>query len=186
MVKKIIAIGLILIAITLGYIYLASDNKESNINENNINKNQNESNNNKADIVEIGKPAPDFTLTDINDDDVTLSDFKGKKVLLNFWATWCPYCVKEMPDLNKLYKENEENLVVIGVDVGEDVEIVNKFLKENNVDYPIILDTNGRVALKYNAHISLPTSYIIDEEGVVKASQIGMMSYEQMKSLINQ
>lgn len=185
MVKKIISILLILIVITLGYVYLAKNNKEVNNTENNINKEINEgSNDKKVDVVEIGKSAPDFTLTDINGKDVTLSDFKGKKVLLNFWATWCPYCVKEMPDLNKVYKENEEDLVVIGIDVGEDINTVSKFLEENNVDYPIVLDINGRTALKYNAHISLPISYAIDEEGIVKGSQLGMMNYEQMNSFI--
>lgn len=187
MIRKIISIVLIIITITLGYIYLAKDNKEVSNTENTINKEQKESNNEKAmDKVEIGKPAPDFTLTNLKGEDVTLSDFKGKKVLLNFWATWCPYCVKEMPDLNKVYNENKEDLVVIGIDVGEDIKTVNKFLKENNVDYPIVFDINGRVALKYNAHISLPISYIIDEEGVVKGSQLGMMNYEQMKSFIKQ
>jgi peroxiredoxin len=185
MFRKIISILLIIIVITLGYIYLAKDNKEVSNTENTINKEEKKSNNDKeVNIVEIGKPAPDFTLTDLNDEDVTLSDFKGKKVLLNFWATWCPYCVKEMPDLNKLYNENKEDLVVIGIDVGEDIKTVNKFLKENNVDYPIVFDVNGRAALKYNAHISLPISYIIDEEGIVKGSQLGMMNYEQMKSFI--
>ena len=185
MIRKIISILSILIVITLGYVYLAKDSKEVSNTENNISKEDTNSNK-EAGVVEMGKIAPDFTLTDINGNDVTLSKLKGKKVMLNFWATWCPYCVKEMPDLNKIYNENKEELVIIGIDVGEDTKIVNEFLKENNVDYPIVFDVNGRVALKYNAHISLPTSYIIDEEGIVKGSQLGMMTYDQMKSFIKQ
>jgi len=188
MSKKIITILLVIIAIALGYVYSTQYNKEKNINENTINKEQSEINVsediNQSHRIEIGKPAPDFTLTDINGEDITLSNLKGKKVLLNFWATWCPYCVEEMPDLNKIYNENKDELVVVGVDVGEDIQIVNKFLRDNGVDYPIVLDTNGRVALKYNANISLPTSYIIDEEGIIKGNQLGLMTYDQMNSFI--
>ena len=78
--------------------------------------------------IEVGKEAPDFTLKNLNGDEVSLSDYRGKIVLINFWATWCKWCDKEMPDLQKLGKENDD-IVVLAVDVMEDKEIVKKYIR---------------------------------------------------------
>ena len=67
--------------------------------------------------IEIGKPAPNFILENINGEEVSLEDYKGKIIMLNFWATWCPYCVKEMPDMNQLQEENDD-LVILAVKIG--------------------------------------------------------------------
>lgn len=128
--------------------------------------------------IATGKPAPDFTLKNLSGEDVSLSDYKGKIVLLNFWATWCTYCDKEMPDLQKLDKENDD-LVVLAVDVMEDKAIVEDYIKEGGYDFEVVLDTDGEIAKTYVVG-GYPTSYFIDEEGLLIGAVPGMMTYEQM------
>lgn len=128
--------------------------------------------------IATGKPAPDFTLKNLSGDDVSLSDYKGKIVLLNFWATWCSYCDKEMPDLQKLSKENDD-LVILAVDVMEDKALVEEYIKKGGYDFEVVLDADGEIAKTYVVG-GYPTSYFIDEEGLLIGAVPGMMTYEQM------
>jgi thiol-disulfide isomerase/thioredoxin len=126
--------------------------------------------------------APDFTLVDLDGKEVSLSDFRGKYVLINFWATWCQYCDLEMPDLDRLYKENED-LVVLAVNVQEEKGVVEDYIKKGGYTFPVVLDEEGYVSLTYLVS-GYPTSYFVDKEGILLGGVPGMMTYEQMVQIL--
>lgn len=143
-------------------------------------------------------PAPDFTLTDQFGNTHTLSDYKGKTVFLNFWATWCGPCQQEMPDIQKMYEEhnkNEDDLVVLGVanpktdtnssnaDVSE--EEVKQFLDENGYTYPVVMDTTGEFFAEYGV-TAFPTTFMIDKDGNVFGYVTGTLTEDMMKSIVRQ
>lgn len=132
--------------------------------------------------IATGKPAPDFTLKNLEGEDVSLSDYKGKLVLLNFWATWCGYCDLEMPDLQKLDAENED-LVVLAIDVQEDRDIVQEYITDGGYTFEVALDQDGSLAQTYLVS-GYPTSYFIDKEGLLIGAVPGMMTYEQMNEVL--
>ncbi len=131
-----------------------------------------------------GKPAPDFTLKNLDGEEVSLSDYRGKIVLVNFWATWCGYCDMEMPDLQKLDDENED-LVVLAVDVMEDKNTVEKYIKDGGYTFDVVLDEDGNISQTYLVS-GYPTSYFIDPEGILLGGVPGMMTYEQMNQVLDQ
>lgn len=118
--------------------------------------------------LEERSAAPDFTLKDLDGNDVKLSDFRGKVVFLNFWATWCPYCVEEMPDLQKandtLAKEGKA--VILAVDVAENSEIVKKYVSDKKLSLKVLLDTDGRIADIYKV-TGIPITFIINRDGTI-------------------
>lgn len=127
----------------------------------------------------------DFTLEDLNGNKVTLSQLKGKKVFLNFWATWCPPCKAEMPDMEKLYQETKDSdLVMLAVNVGEDKKTVQDFITKNNYNYTILLDTDGKISQLYQVS-GIPTSYFIDTEGYLDGGTSGAIPLESMKKYVN-
>lgn len=133
----------------------------------------------------IKEKAIDFKLKDLNGNDVSLNDFKGKNVLLNFWATWCPPCKAEMPDMEKFYQENKNSdLVILAVNLGEDKQTVKSFIDKNKYNFNILLDSDQDVAIKYNI-VSIPTSFFIDKESNIVSRKIGAMTIEEMKSYVN-
>lgn len=112
----------------------------------------------------------------------SLEDYKGKYVIINFWTTWCKYCIKEMPDLTTLQNENED-LVVLAVNVNEDHTTVEKFVKKNGITLKVLMDTDGAVSKTYGIN-SFPTTFFIDPSGKVIGYFQGMMSQEDMKSAL--
>ncbi|PEC77043.1 thiol:disulfide interchange protein [Bacillus cereus] len=138
--------------------------------------------------IEIGKSAPDFTLTKLDGTNVKLSDLKGKKVILNFWATWCGPCQQEMPDMEAFYKEHKENVEILAVNYtpsekGGGEEKVSNFAKEKGITFPILLDKNIDVTTAYKV-ITIPTSYFIDTKGVIQDKFIGPMTQKEMKKRV--
>ncbi|HLV08708.1 MAG TPA: TlpA disulfide reductase family protein [Halanaerobiales bacterium] len=133
--------------------------------------------------TEIGERAPDFSLDLINRKQLTLSELRGKIVFLNFWATWCPPCQAEMPDIQKLHNEHE-NISILGINVQENKATVSEYMMSNRYSFPVVLDNKGEVSRKYLVR-GIPTTYILDENGVIIARHIGPLSYEQMLDLIN-
>ncbi|MGG0716885.1 TlpA disulfide reductase family protein [Robertmurraya massiliosenegalensis] len=133
--------------------------------------------------LKIEERAPSFSLTTLDGKEVTLEDFLGKKILLNFWATWCPPCKEEMPDMQELYVEHkEDDFVVLAVNVTiteKNRDDVNKFVEEYELTFPILMDESGKVANQYEI-LSYPTSYFIDSDGVVRAKIVGGLSKEVM------
>jgi peroxiredoxin len=112
-----------------------------------------------------GKEAEDFTLKDLDGNDVSLSSFRGKVVLLNFWASWCPYCRKERAELNNLQKEYDgKNLVIISVSGDRSLVKLQQYIKKNPVDFIVLSDSDGEVSESYGVR-ALPTNFLIDRQG---------------------
>lgn len=111
--------------------------------------------------------AADFSLQDLGGSTVTLSALKGKVVLLNFWATWCPSCVSEMPSLNKLYGEmKSRGLEIIAVSTDGSASSVRDFVETHKLRFPIVMDVDRDVIHLYHV-FSLPTSFLINKQGIV-------------------
>jgi TonB family protein len=121
----------------------------------------------------VDKRAPDFTLTDLSGNEVRLDSYRGKTVLLDFWATWCGPCKAEMPLLERLHREHP-NVVILGINVGEDRTLVKKFVDENAMPYQILLAGRDRVQSDYHAE-GIPTTVVIDKDGRVRDYRVGYM-----------
>lgn len=127
--------------------------------------------------------APDFELETLDGTTVKLHDLRDKNVILNFWATWCGFCVIEMPDLEKLQeKYKDEDLLVLAINVGESKEDVAKFVAENNLNLTVVLDKNMAVSNNYGIR-SFPTTIAVNKKGEAVRGYVGMLSYEQMELL---
>ncbi|UWD49797.1 redoxin family protein [Clostridioides difficile] len=175
------------------------ENKQGNSNEgtqgdSGDKDNQNESNNENNDSDSNDEErikSIDFTLTDQYGKTHKLSDYEGKVVFLNFWATWCPPCKEEMPHIEQLYKDykqNNEEVVILGVaspNLGREGsrEHVINFLKDEGYTFPVALDEDGELAYQYGIN-AFPTTFIIDKEGYVTQYIPGAMNKETMKSFI--
>jgi cytochrome c biogenesis protein CcmG, thiol:disulfide interchange protein DsbE len=126
----------------------------------------------------IGTVAPDFTVQDA-DHKVSLSDFRGKIVVLNFWATWCPPCVDEMPSLVQMAdRMKDKNIVVLGVSIDVDADAYHKFLKDYKVGFVTVRDPDERSPTLYGTH-GWPETYIIDRNGVLRRKFIGPVDWTQ-------
>ena len=143
-------------------------------------------------------PAPDFTLMDQYGNSHTLSDYEGKIVFLNFWATWCGPCKKEMPDIQMLYEEFGENtgdVVILGIanpktdenPTNQDgtIEEITSFMNENGYSYPVVMDTTGEFFATYGIR-AFPTTFMIDVEGNVYGYVSGALTEEMMRDIISQ
>lgn len=115
--------------------------------------------------IAIGNPAPDFTLKDLDGKQVSLSDYHGKIVLINFWTTWCKFCDVEMPDLDDIDKENDD-LVILAVDVMEEEGKVKKYIEDGGYDFDVVLDSDGEISRQYLVS-AYPTTYAVDEKGIL-------------------
>lgn len=138
--------------------------------------------------------AVDFQLQDQYGNTHTLEDYKGKTIFLNFWATWCPPCRAEMPDIQKLYetydREGEEALIVLGVagpQMGQEKteEEIRAFLEENGYTYPVLMDTTGELFYSYGIQ-AFPTTFMIDRDGNVFGYISGQLTMDMMESIIHQ
>ena len=126
----------------------------------------------------IGKPAPQFTVQD-SDRKIALSDFKGKIVVLNFWATWCPPCVEEMPSLIQMQQRmKDKGVIVLAVSVDADKNNYDQFLKEHNVTLLTVRDADQKSNDLYGT-FKFPETYIIDRSGVVRRKFIGAVDWNQ-------
>lgn len=129
--------------------------------------------------LEEGMLAPDFELKTANGETVRLSDLRGEKVLLNFWATWCPPCRAEMPDMQKFHEEHDEG-VILAVNLTateQDLGLVEDFLEEFGITFEILYDESTEVSGLYNA-FALPTSYLINSDGTIIMMAIGAINYD--------
>lgn len=136
----------------------------------------------------VGKKAPDFILTDIHGKNLSLSSLKGRIVIINFWATWCPPCRAEMPSLNRLYKEyGTRGLVVLAISTDTSANVVKSYLNKNPFDFTILLDTDNKVSRQFRV-FSIPTSFLIDKNSVIIQRYIGEEDWEapEIKSKVKE
>jgi len=188
--KKIIIalIATILIGVSVFTVnaYNASGSK-ANTSVEDTDQNDTTQNNASTKTIEINPnvtEAIDFTLKDLDGKELKLSDLKGKKVFLNFWATWCPPCKAEMPEIEKLYQETKDtDLVIVAVEIGEPLDTVKSFIDSNKYSFKVLLDSDQSVASNYNI-TSIPTSFFIDEEGNIVSKRVGAMNIDEMKEYI--
>jgi cytochrome c biogenesis protein CcmG, thiol:disulfide interchange protein DsbE len=138
----------------------------------------------------INTPAPDFTIQDV-DRTVTLSQLRGKIVVLNFWATWCPPCIEEMPSLVQMQKKmHEKGVTVLAVSVDDDADAYHKFLKDRTIDLLTVREAGRRtekgvfapVSQQYGT-IKVPETYIIDRNGIIQRKFIGPVNWNQQEIL---
>ncbi|MEK6680082.1 MAG: redoxin domain-containing protein [Nitrospirota bacterium] len=128
--------------------------------------------------TKLGGPATDFTLMDINNKDVRLSDFKGKAVMLRFWSSRCPSCKKEMPVVEKAYRKlKDKGFVVLAVNIEDPKEVAAETAKKLDLSFPILIDKGMTVTKLYKV-FATPTSFFIDKNGVMKEKVLGELSEE--------
>ena len=139
---------------------------------------------NAVGVTRVGPvETPGFTLDDLSGNKVSIDDYKGRVVLLNFWATWCPPCKAEMPAMENLHNTlHGEGLSVVAIDDYEKKEKVVKFIKENPYTFDILIDPSGRTSEDYKA-MMLPTSFIIDKEGMAVGKVVGMREWDSPESI---
>ena len=131
-----------------------------------------------------GKLAPELTLTDLKGKPLALANFRGKTVLLDFWTTWCPPCRADGPALDKLYRKyGDKDLMIVGISVSEERDIVEKFLNEHPHNYPIVLTTENEMPLPYQIS-AFPTYIVIDRDGTLAAAVEGDKGFSDLRKLL--
>jgi peroxiredoxin len=139
-------------------------------------------------MIAHSQAAVDFELTTLDGKVVKLSDYRGKNVILNFWAYWCPPCREEMPVLQKFYDEREGNFVLLTVSPTEkdsDYDKIKNFSQQQKMTFPILVDTKGTISNQYRI-LSIPTTFFINPNGDVVHKYIGPLSSEQLHNIIHQ
>lgn len=139
----------------------------------------------KYEPLTVGKEAPDFKLPDLNDKEVRLSDYRGKVVFLNFWATWCRPCREEMPSMEVLYKNFEKDgLVILAVSIDRVTtkKDIPPFVKSLNLTFPILIDSWGQTDKRYKL-MGVPETYIIDQQGILREKVIGPRDWTRLDNL---
>lgn len=132
----------------------------------------------------VGKPLGDFSLSDINGKTVHLSDYTGKTVLVNAWATWCPPCKAEMPDLNAYYQTHQaDGFMLLAVNAGDPASDAAAFASQKGLAFPVLLDPNTRLLNSLGIY-DFPTSILVGTDGVVKAIHVGMFTPQALEAEI--
>lgn len=132
--------------------------------------------------AKVNHVAPDFVLKATDGEIYSLTSYLGKKVVINFWAAWCPPCKAEMPAIQKFYEQNLDNVVLLSINSDPDYAF-DKFLKEYGITFPVLLDKNSKIANKYRV-ISIPTTFILDEYGKIAHIHYGTVTKEKLNSLL--
>lgn len=140
----------------------------------------------RPDLVEDGQKASyDFWLEDASGNRVQFSDFEGEVIFLNFWATWCPPCVAEMPDIHDLYLSQKEQVTFIMISLDREESKAHTFIDKKGFDFPIYF-LRSTLPNTYNTQ-AIPTTYVLDREGIIKVENHGMAKYntDSFNSLLN-
>lgn len=133
----------------------------------------------------VGKIAPEFALVDLDDKPVRLSDYRGKAVFLNFWATWCKPCKEEMLSMEVLHKNfAKDGLVVLAVSIDRvtTTKDIPPFIKSMNLSFPVLIDSWGKTDMPYK-RMGVPETFIIDQEGVIREIVIGPRDWTRLDGL---
>ncbi|GGM19395.1 thiol:disulfide interchange protein tlpA [Paraliobacillus quinghaiensis] len=135
--------------------------------------------------IQVGNEAPNFSLETLSGEKVQLADYRGERVMLNFWATWCPPCRAEMPDMQKFHEQTDIKILAVNLTESEAArQDVHDFVEEYGLTFPILMDENTNVATEY-AIRPIPTTYMIDSNGIIQQKSFGPMNYEQMVQALN-
>lgn len=131
--------------------------------------------------LERGDLAPDFELETLDGETVKLSDFRGQRVMLNFWATWCPPCRAEMPDMQRFHEDKDVVILAVNLTGTPDESIgkIRDFIEEFGITFRILLDTETAIANLYQIQ-PIPTNYLIDSEGIIHNKAFGALNYDIM------
>ncbi|WP_455749327.1 TlpA disulfide reductase family protein [Peribacillus butanolivorans] len=174
MLKKIIASVVLLSLFTIAIVQAMDNKPDKNVENDSLGG------------LKIGAAAPDFSLKTLDGKQVNLSDYKGKKVMLNFWATWCPPCKKEMPDMQKYSQQAGDDVVILAVNIDPEND-VQAFVEDNGITFTIPLDSQSAkdpVNERYKI-LSIPTTYFIDSKGIIRNKVISAMQLKDMERNIN-
>ncbi|MCZ0701725.1 thiol-disulfide isomerase/thioredoxin [Natronobacillus azotifigens] len=171
------------------YDFYANEKQQLSVSED-ISPKQNQANveqNELAVGLQVGDIAPDFQLTTIDGESVVLSEYRGQRVMLNFWATWCPPCRAEMPDMERFYQEHDVTILAVNLtQTEESIEDIRQFVEDYNLTFMIPLDEeNPSVSSTYEIR-PIPTTFMIDSKGVIQQKSYGALNYEQMVHALNQ
>lgn len=132
----------------------------------------------------VDKPAPDFRVTTLDGQVFQLSDFRGRPVWISFWATWCPPCRAENPDIQAVYEANrDQGLVIIALSIGEGTDTVRDYVARTGLTYTIGLDQGTDIAAQYRI-VGIPTHFFVDRDGIIREWRIGSMSEGTMQKKV--
>ncbi len=176
--SKVAIILLIAISVVFVYFYL-SYMKEKRVEEVDY-----ETLYSSLSIQRINPPqkAEDFTLRTLEGKRVSLKDYRGKVIFLNFWATWCGFCRIEMPSIEKLWQEfKEEDFAILAIDVQEEGKLVTSFMKKMNLSFPMLLDGKGKTARSYGIR-GLPTTFFLNPKGEIIGKAVGARDWASEES----
>jgi peroxiredoxin len=131
--------------------------------------------------AEMNKPAPQLALVDLSGDAVSLDDYAGQVVFVNHWATWCPPCRAEMPELEAYYRAHrEEGFTLVAINAGESADDVRPFVEELDLSFPVWVDPQGEAMRAFGVN-GLPTSFVIDGSGTIVQAWPGAVTLEQLE-----
>ncbi|MFD0051185.1 peroxiredoxin family protein [Actinomycetes bacterium NPDC127524] len=171
MIKKMIAASVLILLITVAIVQAMDNGKEKG-----------KEGGQTSAGVKVGEKAPDFDLYTLEGKKVKLSEFKGKKLLINFWATWCEPCKEEMPHLEEFYKNSSSNAVILAVNIDPEND-VEGYARKMGLTFPIILDNQEKskaVNERYGV-AAVPSSFLVDSKGVIRQKFIGAINFDVMK-----
>ncbi len=133
----------------------------------------------------VGREAPDFEVKGLDGQTYRLSDFRGRPVWINFWATWCPPCRAENPDIQEVYEANaDKGLVILALSIGESTETVRGYVQRTKLTYTVGLDQTTEIAARYRI-VGIPTHYFVDKDGIIRDWRIGSMSKKTMEKKVD-
>ncbi|KAA0956064.1 thiol-disulfide oxidoreductase ResA [Planococcus sp. ANT_H30] len=146
----------------------------------------NNANKENREMLQVGDPAPDFKLTDLNGEEHQLSDYKGQGVFVNFWGTWCKPCEKEFPLMERQYQVyKDQGVQILAVNIAQSDYEVRQYAEQRDLTFPIVIDKTKSVMEAYNI-IPLPTTLLVNAEGNIVKIITGEMSEEDIKSYMEQ
>jgi peroxiredoxin len=135
---------------------------------------------------QVGDVAPNFTLTTLDGKQVSLSDYRGKPVMLNFWYSTCPGCLAEIPGMQQFYASQraaDKDLVILGINSVDDAQNAQQFVQQEGMTYAIVMDNGGQVATLYSL-TATPTSYFIDRQGIIRSAYVGPISVATLQQRV--
>jgi len=133
--------------------------------------------------VTVGKRLPQFTLNALNGSSITVMP-SDKLTIINFWATWCPPCRGEMPELNAFFQQHSDNVAFYAINLREEAGFVNDFMYQNGYSLPVLLDSNGEIGNLFQVKF-IPTTIVVDGSGIITFRKSGPVTKAELESLIN-